>query len=207
MGAPAEGAEWERLFRLVFERSSNPIVLLDERRQILEINDAAHRLLGRNAHSVIGTSIAERILPAERRESEREWEEFLRTGEYAGTRSLLRADGSRVEVDFAAQLAMLDGRKVAVYVAVPLQGAALSPGSRQAGEPALTTREREIVTLISLGADTAEMARMLHISPETVRTHVRNAMAKLGARTRAQLVAIVLCDEQNIHPGCLEPSP
>jgi DNA-binding CsgD family transcriptional regulator len=34
----------------------------------------------------------------------------------------------------------------------------------------------------------------LHISPDTVRTHVRNAMTKMGARSRAQLVAKVLGD-------------
>ena len=40
------------------------------------------------------------------------------------------------------------------------------------------------------------MADELHISHDTVRTHVRNAMAKLGARSRAHLVALVLADGQ-----------
>ena len=39
-----------------------------------------------------------------------------------------------------------------------------------------------------------QIAEQLVISPETVRTHVRNAMAKTGARTRAQLVAMALTD-------------
>jgi DNA-binding CsgD family transcriptional regulator len=43
----------------------------------------------------------------------------------------------------------------------------------------------------------------LVISAETVRTHVRNAMARLGAHTRAQLVAKVLCAEHAIHPSRL----
>jgi hypothetical protein len=37
-----------------------------------------------------------------------------------------------------------------------------------------------------------------------VRTHVRNAMSKLGARTRAHLVAIVLCSEHAVHVPCIE---
>jgi DNA-binding CsgD family transcriptional regulator len=49
-----------------------------------------------------------------------------------------------------------------------------------------------VVTLIALGHDTSQIADGLLVSPETVRTHVRNAMSKLGARTRAQLVAIAL---------------
>jgi DNA-binding CsgD family transcriptional regulator len=63
----------------------------------------------------------------------------------------------------------------------------------------LRTREREVVTLIALGLDTAEIAEKLYISPSTVRTHVRNAMARLGAHTRAQLVAKVICAENAIH--------
>jgi DNA-binding CsgD family transcriptional regulator len=58
----------------------------------------------------------------------------------------------------------------------------------------LTEREREVVGLIALGFETPDLARRLCISEHTVRTHVRNAMGKLGARTRAHLVALVLCD-------------
>jgi DNA-binding CsgD family transcriptional regulator len=37
-----------------------------------------------------------------------------------------------------------------------------------------------------------DIAEELSISPETVRTHVRNAMAKLDVHTRAELVAVAL---------------
>jgi len=56
----------------------------------------------------------------------------------------------------------------------------------------LTEREREVVVLIALGLETGGIAEELTISVDTVRTHVRNAMAKLGAHTRAQLVAVVM---------------
>ncbi len=45
-----------------------------------------------------------------------------------------------------------------------------------------------------MGKSGPDIAEILFISPATVRTHVRNAMGKLGARTRARLVAIVLTD-------------
>jgi DNA-binding NarL/FixJ family response regulator len=52
----------------------------------------------------------------------------------------------------------------------------------------LTSREREIVTLVAEGLTNDEIADRLVISPATARTHVSRAMVKLGARDRAQLV-------------------
>jgi DNA-binding CsgD family transcriptional regulator len=56
----------------------------------------------------------------------------------------------------------------------------------------LTAREREILGLLATGLSGADIANRLVLSPETVRTHVRNAMAKLGASTRSQAVALAL---------------
>jgi PAS domain S-box-containing protein len=194
MRQPGEQSGWERLFWLVFARTSNPIVLLDERRRIVDVNDSALSLLQRDRADAIGSSIVESVKPDERAASTREWRAFLRSGEYSGKRALVRADGSEVQIDFAARLETLDGRRLAIYVAMVEQSPASCAAARApAPELGLTNREREVVTLIALGLETAEIAAELHISSETVRTHVRNAMSKLGARTRAQLVAIVLC--------------
>ncbi|MCA2219216.1 response regulator [Jidongwangia harbinensis] len=57
--------------------------------------------------------------------------------------------------------------------------------SRLAG---LTDREREVMTLVAGGLSNEEIGRRLFMSPSTARTHVHRAMAKLGARDRAQLV-------------------
>ena len=53
-------------------------------------------------------------------------------------------------------------------------------------------REREILTLLARGSTDVKIAETLGLSPATVQTHVRNAKAKLGARTRAQAVALAL---------------
>jgi DNA-binding NarL/FixJ family response regulator len=58
--------------------------------------------------------------------------------------------------------------------------------------PALSAREREILGLLANGFSNPEIAARLFISPETVRTHVRNAMTKLEADTRTQAVALAL---------------
>ncbi|MFB7636155.1 response regulator [Streptomyces sp. NPDC056149] len=54
----------------------------------------------------------------------------------------------------------------------------------------LTGREREVLVLVAGGLSNDEIAEQLDVSPLTVKTHVNRAMAKLGARDRAQLVVI-----------------
>jgi DNA-binding NarL/FixJ family response regulator len=63
----------------------------------------------------------------------------------------------------------------------------------QAGEDqlsVLTQREREVLALVGKGLSNDEIGAELYLSPATARTHVSHAMAKLGARDRAQLVVI-----------------
>ncbi|GAA4517552.1 response regulator transcription factor [Actinoallomurus oryzae] len=52
----------------------------------------------------------------------------------------------------------------------------------------LTDREREVVPLVAQGLTNEEIGDWLGMRPLTAKTHVNRAMAKLGARDRAQLV-------------------
>ncbi|HEV2790511.1 MAG TPA: response regulator transcription factor [Solirubrobacterales bacterium] len=66
----------------------------------------------------------------------------------------------------------------------------------QLGESArarvLSRREAEILELLSTGFSGEEIAERLVLSPETIRTHVRNAMGKLEAKTRTEAVVKAL---------------
>ncbi|MFF2053548.1 response regulator [Leifsonia sp. NPDC058194] len=53
----------------------------------------------------------------------------------------------------------------------------------------LTPREREVVRAVATGLSNEEIAARTFVSPFTVKTHATRAMAKVGARDRAQLVA------------------
>src|SRR5690242_2825451 len=53
-----------------------------------------------------------------------------------------------------------------------------------------TAREIEVLQLISEGLVNREIGRMLFLSEETVKSHVRHLLAKLQARSRAHAVAV-----------------
>ena len=54
----------------------------------------------------------------------------------------------------------------------------------------LTPRETEVLVLVAEGLSNAEISGRLFLSPATTKTHVSRVLTKLGARDRAQLVAI-----------------
>ncbi len=56
----------------------------------------------------------------------------------------------------------------------------------------LTQRQRQILQLLANGGSTAAAAKELDLSEETVKTHTKNALARLGARNRTHAVAIAL---------------
>jgi DNA-binding NarL/FixJ family response regulator len=64
--------------------------------------------------------------------------------------------------------------------------------SAVAGLDALTAREREVLAQIAGGRSNREIARLLHMSEKTVKTHVSSVLAKLGVadRTQAALYAV-----------------
>ena len=82
----------------------------------------------------------------------------------------------------------------------PQRGFPALPGRRPpAGDPTrrprprarrvnLTDREAEVLRLIAQGRSNSEIAAELFLGVETVKTHVRNVLAKLGARDRVQAV-------------------
>jgi len=55
----------------------------------------------------------------------------------------------------------------------------------------LTERERQVLHLLAEGWSNAEVATQLLISPTTVKSHVSNALSKLGVRNRIQAVLLV----------------
>ena len=107
----------------------------------------------------------------------------------------VNADNRRVRVQFAGHPEIVTGRQLVLAVAMRTgrtsRGAPKTRGQATA-EGTLSNRELEVLRLIAFGYSGPEIAAELHLAHDTVRSHVRNAMRKAGARSRAQLVAKTL---------------
>jgi DNA-binding NarL/FixJ family response regulator len=112
-------------------------------------------------------------------------EHVLRQALAVGARGLLTKAASARELRAALE-AVAGGHS---YLDHRLSTLVVS-GRDRAGR--LSAREREILILLARGDSGERIAARLVLSPETVRTHVRNAMDKLGARTRAHAIALAL---------------
>jgi DNA-binding NarL/FixJ family response regulator len=113
--------------------------------------------------------------------------ELLISGLDSGARGYALKDGTPGELT-SALATVADG---GTYVDPRLRPALLSRRTTQR-MPSLSKREREIMDLLAQGLTGEDVADKLVLSSETVKTHIRNAMAKLEAHTRVHAVAIAL---------------
>lgn len=81
-------------------------------------------------------------------------------------------------------------RLVEAFAGARPKGAAIGSAQAAARLEGLTEREREILQLVATGADNAQIADALFISPATVKTHLSRIMQKTSSHDRAQLVVL-----------------
>ena len=195
--ASVEGAPRATLFYAVFESAADATVLTDDRRCYLAGNSAARRFLGVSRQTLLASRIDDFTPPSERDELDKMWEAFLERGSMEGVFRILLPNGLQRAVLFRATANLTPGRHLCTFGPAP-RGGQTAQVTPTAGPPEaqLTFREREILTLLARGATAAEIAGHVSLSPETVRTHLRNAMRRLGARSRPHAIALAIHQRQ-----------
>lgn len=177
------------------------ILVVDDDRRCLEANLTACRLLGLPRRAAIGRTLDDFLAPGMRRRLDHVWRAFREGGGHAGPFELNSEAAEVAEVHISVTANVLPSRHLLILWATqPSAGEAEAPAEPvneanhgpRFGRGGPTEREREILTLLAGGATDDQIAKMLELSAATVQTHVRNAKAKLGARTRAQAVALAL---------------
>jgi DNA-binding NarL/FixJ family response regulator len=113
--------------------------------------------------------------------------DLLISGLDSGARGYALKDGTPTELKTALQTVAEGG----TYVDPRLHPALLSRKATQT-QRVLSKREREIMDLLAQGLTGEQVAAQLFLSPETIKTHIRNAMNKLEANTRVHAIAIAL---------------
>jgi DNA-binding CsgD family transcriptional regulator len=179
----------------VFHHSRSPMLILDDDAVYTDANDALCRALARPREQVVGRRLGFLSTPERRAEAQALWPELVARRHVVAGWVVTQPDGSSVGIEIVAAADVPEpGRHLAVCL----------PSSRAQPERAISPRETEVTELLARGLSGEQIAERLFLSPETVRTHIRNAMDGMGAHTRAQLVALAL-DSKLItlreHPG------
>ena len=104
------------------------------------------------------------------------------------------AVGQRFCAGWSGVAAGCDNDRAAIAIAALVLHNRMSTMERRPSTAAalLTPRERDCIGYIAEGQSDNDIADRLGISVSTVITHVQNARRKLGAKTRAQAVAVCL---------------
>jgi len=185
---------WPALFETAFTQSQNPMALTDDERRFVRVNGAFAQLLGYQPSVLVGRHTYDLVVGGPLM-SQEEWQRTIERGEVTGEAELHAANGETVHTQFGVHPHGAAGRRLVLFVVLTV--ARWGRHYRRpvgAATGTLSSREHEVVSMIAHGATSSEIARALQISPNTVRKHVNNAMKKLGARSRAHLVAKVVAE-------------
>jgi len=162
-----------------------PSYILDTDGIVRWINPAAEQLLG----NVRGRHFTAVVGPEDRARAR---ELFARKvlGTTAATEAsgvFVSTEGTRLVLDVSA-VPLMGGNQV-VGVFGLFSGEA--DGETSTPPAHLTPRQAEVLRLLELGRSTKQIAQELHLSPETVKNHVRHLLRALGVNTRLEAVAAV----------------
>jgi PAS domain S-box-containing protein len=171
-------------FRGLFNTAAESMLLLDDEGRIVDANASASVLTALERRELIGRRLIELLPPRAADGWIRGWDDLRSNGRVDGQLVVLADGGERRPVRYWASAHFLPGMHLML-----LHGGARG---RSPVEPVLTPREREVMQMLARGLNAREVADRLVLSPATVRTHVQNAVKRLGASTRVQAIAIAL---------------
>jgi PAS domain S-box-containing protein len=159
-----------------------PSYVIDNTGVVRWINAAAERLVG----DVRGRQFTSVVAPEDSRRARELFAQKV-LGNVQATEAigdLVTATGARVTVELSAVPLMNGERVVGVFGLMEER-----PDDKPVALPHLTPRQLEMLRLLEQGRSTKQIAAELHLSPETVRNHIRRLLQALGVNSRLEAVA------------------
>jgi PAS domain S-box-containing protein len=170
--------------RSALEDVSFPSYIIDRDGRIRWLNRAAIDLVG-DARGKLATSV---VAPADRAAVQQQIARKLLGGQRTDfTTAVTAPDGGVVRVDVSSVPLRADGQSIiGIFGLVYRLRDEPMPNHP---EYRLTPREHEVLLHLAAGCSTEQMARLMGISVETVRNHVRRLLRSLGVHSRLEAVA------------------
>ncbi|MDX6588058.1 MAG: hypothetical protein QOI31_2531 [Solirubrobacterales bacterium] len=201
------GSEAVARLRTAFATSQHPMLLADDQRRWTTGNSAASDLFCIPPDEIPWRKMDEFIPLSDRQWLDEQWQAFMDTGSAEGWQRLAIPERGPLAMEFSATANVLPARHLTVFIPpdeahawdktdTSIAQTPWKPVADDSDRKELTEREREVMALVASGFQTNEVALRLFLSPETVKTHVQNALVKLGAHTRAHAVAVALVTGQ-----------
>jgi PAS domain S-box-containing protein len=168
--------------RDALRRLSFPIAVTDPEGRVSWQNDAMQRMVGNR----VGRLFGEPIVPEDRQRFREEYLNTLTRGEPRDLSVRFRALDGRVHSTEVSSAPLIeDGRIVGIFGVFHPEP---DDSYELPHQVQLTPRQQQVLAEIARGCSTAEIAKLLGISTETVRNHVREILLRLDVHSRLQAV-------------------
>ena len=161
-----------------------PSYVLDTKGVVVWVNPAARRRVG----DVRGRQFSSIVAPEDK---QRSLEMFAR--KVVGSESVTDAEfvvvdrnGDRLTIEVSSVPLLRGNRVVGVFGQVTNE----RETPPLPALPRLTPRQSEVLRMLERGRSTRQIAQELHLSPETVRNHVRHVLRALGVHSRLEAVTL-----------------
>jgi DNA-binding NarL/FixJ family response regulator len=186
-----EAADGKRAVELA-ERLRPDVCLLDIRMPVMDGIEATRRLAGPSVADPLAVIVITTF----------DLDEYVYGALKAGARGFLLKDAGPELLVQAIHAAAAGDALIAPRITARLLGrfAELeSAGARAQPFEALTEREEEVLLTVTRGHTNEEIARELHISLSTVKSHLASLMGKIGARNRVE-IAVWAYETKRVRP-------
>jgi DNA-binding CsgD family transcriptional regulator/PAS domain-containing protein len=193
--------------RNVLDSTRHPVLLTNGARWCLDGNAAVSELLG-TAREQLRLHRLDDFVPRRwRRALAGRWSGFEAGATTAGALLLVAAGGREITAGYTAASNLAADRHLIVVERIDgvRYGPWLASASAQRNAAMLRPREREVLALVAAGRTSAAIALHLELSRNTVESHIRNAVVRLGAANRTHAVVMALGRGEIALPEPVDP--